>query len=77
MSSVLKAMTSSGMSSQVSSAGASGVVSISPSAGTGIDNDGTSSGCFSGLLGGGLGGGAAEDILNEQVVRLKTDACTN
>jgi len=53
------------MSSQVSSTGTSGVVSIAPSADAGVDDDGPSSGCFSGLLGGGFGGGGVEDIFRE------------
>ena len=67
---MLRAMTSSGMSSQVSSTGASGVVSIAPSVGVCVEEDEGSSGCFSGLVGGGTGGGA-EDML-ERVMNART-----
>lgn len=61
MSSVGKAITSSGMSAQVSSAGASGVVSIS-CGGAEFEADGVGSAPFSGwLAGGGLGG--TDDIV--------------
>ena len=58
---MLKAMTSSGISAQVSSAGWSGVVSIAPSA-SGDVEVASPSGCFSGFVEGGFGGGA-EDMV--------------
>lgn len=63
ISSVLKDMTSSGMSAQVSSAGWSGVTSMAPSWGAaGAEFDESDSGCFSGL-GAGFPGGGADDIM--------------
>lgn len=62
ISSVLNAMTSSGMSAQVSSAGTSGVVSISPSAAGADVEDCVPSAGFSEFVGGVFGGGA-EDMV--------------
>ncbi len=62
-SSVLSDMISSGMSSQLSSSGWMGVVSIVASSFGADDCEGASSGFFSGFEGGGFGGGGAEDIV--------------
>lgn len=59
-------MISSGMSSQVSSSGWIGVVSIVASSVCEEDCEGASSGFFSGFDGGGFGGGGAEDIVFDE-----------
>lgn len=64
MSSVPNSITSSGMSSHVSSAGWSGVVSIEVASAAGADVAGVEDWpSFSLLLSGGLLGGGAEDIV--------------